>query len=76
MLLEIVRHHGRALVGAGRATERVFRNRHDEGAAVLHGFQLALEQLGLRAGLPGMGGQLGSRLVIAIQLVPLHVHAG
>ena len=76
VLPEIVRHHGRTLIRAGRAAERILRNRHDEGATILHGLQLALEQLRLRTGLPGVWRMLGGSLVIALQLVPLHVHPG
>ena len=43
VLLEVMRHHGRALVRAGRAAEGVGRNHHHKLAAIGHGFKLLLE---------------------------------
>ncbi|MPM80574.1 hypothetical protein SDC9_127622 [bioreactor metagenome] len=76
VLLEVVRHHGRTLVGAGRAAERVVRNRHYKGAAVFHGLHLPAQQLRLRTGLPGMRSLFCGGLVVALQCTPAHIHAG
>ena len=76
VVLEVVRHHGRALVRAGRAAEGVGGNHHHKLAAIGHGIQLLLEQLGLRPGLPGVRRQLGGSFVIAFQRAPAHIDAG
>jgi hypothetical protein len=52
--LEHVRHHRHALVGAGRAAVGIGRRDHHDGRAVRQRVELALEQLRLRAGLPGV----------------------
>ena len=76
VLLEVVRHHRRPFVGAGRAAKRVGRNHHHKGAAVFHRLHLLAQQLGLGAGLPGVRGQVGGGLVVALQRIPAHVHTG
>ena len=42
--LQVVRDQAGALVGAGRAAERIGRRRHDDEAAILHRFQLPPQQ--------------------------------
>ena len=74
--LEVVGDQAGALVGAGRAAERIGRRRHDDDAAVLHGLELAAQQQRLLAGLPGVRHLLGGRLVVARQAVPADVDAG
>ena len=65
-----------ALVGPGRAAERVGRRRHDDRAAILHRLELAAQQQRLRAGLPGMRHALGGGLVVAGQRVQAEIDAG
>src|SRR5271168_514860 len=65
-LLEIVRDQRSALVGAGRATERVRWGNDDENAAVVHAFKLPSQQLGLRPGIPGVRHDLRRGFVVTL----------
>ena len=65
-LLEIVRDQGSALIGTGRATERVRRGGDEEDAAILHAFELPSQQLGLWPAIPGVGHDLRGRLVVTL----------
>ncbi len=76
-LLEVVGHHAGALVGAGRAAVGRSRHRHDEGAAIGHGFELLPEVRGLRAGLPGVDDLAGGfGFLVALDAVGQHFDAG
>ena len=74
--LEVIGDQARPLVGAGRAAERIGRRRDDDGAAVLHRFELAPQQQRLLARAPGMRHALGRRLGISGQPIPADVDAG
>src|SRR5262249_62202553 len=65
-----------ALIGAGRAAERIGGRRHHHRAAVFHGFELTAQQQRLLAGLPGMRHAFRGGLVIAGQTVPTDVDTG
>jgi hypothetical protein len=76
MALEVIRHHRGALIGAGRAAERVRRRHDDEEAAVRHGVKLPLQQLGLPPGDPGMWQHGGGDRVIALDGIEAEADAG
>ena len=74
--LEIPGDEARALIRAGRATIRILRRHDHHDAAVLHRLDLAAQQHGLLAGLPGMRHALGGGLVVARQRVEAQLDAG
>ena len=74
--LEIMRDQAGALVGAGRAAERIGRRRDHDEAAILHGLELLAQQQRLRSGLPGVRHLRGRGLVVAGQRVPADIDAG
>ena len=74
--LEIVRDQARALVGPGRAAERIRRRCDHDEPAVRHGLELPAQQQGLLARAPGMRHMRGRRLVVAGQRAPADVDAG
>ncbi len=74
--LQEMRDQARPLIGAGRAAERIGRGGDDDEAAILHRLQLAAQQQGLLAGLPGVGDLFRRRRVIAGDGVEAQIDAG
>ena len=74
--LQIMGDQARAFIGAGRAAEGGEGHGHDDGAAILHGFELLSQKLCLRAGLPCVRHDVGREFVIAFQRIPANVDAG
>ena len=64
-----------ALIGAGRAAERIGRRRNDHGAAIGHGFELLAQQGGLRSRLPSVRHGLRCLLVVPFQGAPQQLDA-
>src|ERR1700730_9680424 len=68
-LFEIVSNQRSTLVGTGWTAERVRRGDDDEKTAVLHGFQLPSQQLGLRPSTPRVRDGLRCSYVVALDAV-------
>ena len=74
--LEHMREHGGALIRPGRAAIGIGRRDHHDQRAVVERIEPLHQQLGLRAGLPGMRHGLRRRFRIAGHRIPLEVDAG
>ena len=68
--LEIARDQAGAFVRTGRTAIRIGRRRDHHDAAIRHRFELAAQQQGLLAGLPGMRHAFRGGLVVAGQARP------
>ena len=75
VVLEVMRHHADPLVRSRWAAVRVGWRRHQKHPTIRHGIQLLFQQRRLCSCFPGMGRQLGSLLVVALDRIPLEINA-